>query len=190
MIDPGAVLGGCAINDGVERCSHPTERWEHTSAMFDDGCVHARQRGLPFVCGGGRTGGASLRTGLPRSRRSRRHRTLIVYGGFSLRCEDFCSDVWRFRIGDCKWKPDDPTACKWQELNVLGRSGPGRRWKAASIRDGGVFYMYGGHRMWHGFGETNSVENKWADTFQYAFGGYMDDLWRYTYGGFAVGPPE
>ena len=37
VIDPGAVLGGCAINDGIERCSHPTERWEHTSAMFDDG---------------------------------------------------------------------------------------------------------------------------------------------------------
>ena len=109
-----------------------------------------------------------------------------MYGGFSLRCEDFCSDVWRFRIGDCKWQPDDPTACKWQELNVLGRSGPGRRWKAASVRDGGVFYMYGGHRMWHGFGETNSVENKWADTFQYAFGGYMDDLWRYTYGTYAL----
>lgn len=113
--------------------------------------------------------------------------TLIVYGGFSQRCEDFCSDVWRFNIADCKWRSDQPGACQWTELSVLGRSGPGKRWKAASIRHNDVFYMYGGHRMWHGFGETNSVENKWADTFQYPFGGYMDDLWRYSLG---TSPPS
>jgi len=191
VIDPGAELGGCAINDGVERCSHPTERLEHTSAMFDDGYAFVLFRALlPVVCVCWVCGMLSLLYSFVLTLRVHLCltgcSTLIVYGGFSFRCEDFCSDVWRFRIGDCKYRPHLEGACSWTELSVLGRTGPGKRWRAASIRHEGVFYMYGGNRMWHGFGETNSIENKWADTFQYAFGGYMDDLWRYTYGALVV----
>ena len=72
--------------------------------------------------------------------------------------------------------------CRWREIANLGNSGPGRRWKASTVMVNNVFYLFGGHRQWHGFGGTNSVENKWTDTFQYALGGYLDDLWEYRKG--------
>lgn len=39
MLNPGAILGGCVIADNRETCSHPTERFDHMTSMFSDGCV-------------------------------------------------------------------------------------------------------------------------------------------------------
>jgi hypothetical protein len=48
--------------------------------------------------------------------------TLVVYGGYSHRCEDFCDDVWSFNVSKCVYDRN----CHWYEDAVLNRSGPGR----------------------------------------------------------------
>lgn len=37
---PGAAEGGCAIELGIEVCTVPSERYYHSSALFDDGCLY------------------------------------------------------------------------------------------------------------------------------------------------------
>lgn len=36
--------------------------------------------------------------------------------------------------------------------------------------------------MWHGFAQANDEGNRWADTEEFDFGGYFDDLWEYSPG--------
>ena len=52
-------------------------------------------------------------------------RTLLVYGGFSHRCEDFCDDMWSFNVSKCV-EGTASHACQWREVAVLGRTGPGK----------------------------------------------------------------
>ena len=37
LLDPGAALGGCRLIEEREMCTHPTERYDHASTIFDDG---------------------------------------------------------------------------------------------------------------------------------------------------------
>lgn len=137
-LDSGARLGGCEVIDAVEFCTHPSERYDHASALFADG-------------------------------------TLVIYGGFSRRCEDFCDDVWSIDLQSCL----DGLTCQWRELAVLGREGPGKRWRMSSTINGGDWFIFGGHRMWHGYAQANDVDNRWEDLELYPHGGYLDDLWKY-----------
>ena len=49
--------------------------------------------------------------------------TLLVYGGYSQRCKDFCSDMWTLNITKCE---RNQTQCLWKQIAVLNRDGPGQ----------------------------------------------------------------
>jgi hypothetical protein len=59
-------------------------------------------------------------------------------------------------------------------------SGPGKRWKFSLVSDGLSMYIFGGHRLWHGFATGNSADNDWNSTTQFPKGGYLNDMWVYT----------
>ncbi|KAH8092270.1 hypothetical protein JL720_5238 [Aureococcus anophagefferens] len=79
--------------------------------------------------------------------------TMLIYGGFSQRCEDYCDDLWSFDARDGSW----------MEIQVghfnPGES-PGKRWKFSIVADGTTFYIFGGFRLWHGFSSDNSEDNR------------------------------
>ena len=99
--------------------------------------------------------------------------TMVVYGGYSQECEDYCDDVWAFNFDTLEWK------------RVSVSSEPGKRWKfsmVSVVRDSEVdeknrIIVFGGHRLWHGFASDNSQENRWESTESYPEGGYLNDLW-------------
>jgi len=78
-------------------------------------------------------------------------KTMLVYGGFSQRCEDYCDDMWSF----------DSRDNTWMEIYPIGQfkdgESPGKRWKF-SLLSGVVnknsgepgMIFFGGHRLWHG----------------------------------------
>jgi hypothetical protein len=109
-----------------------------------------------------------------------------MFGGFSRFCADYCSDQWEYDVRGCYQArlSGDATAiaaaCVWHPLGVLGRDGPGNRWRHASASDGSQVYVFGGHRLWHGFSTENSELNHWDLTISRPYGGYLDDLWVYT----------
>jgi hypothetical protein len=37
VLKPLGYLGGCEIINGVEFCTHPSERYDHASSIFPDG---------------------------------------------------------------------------------------------------------------------------------------------------------
>lgn len=58
-----------------------------------------------------------------------------------------------------------------------------RRWRFASVLVGSdVIYVFGGHRLWHGFAADNSEANRWESRDTLPTGGYLDDLWRFSFG--------
>ncbi|RYY34001.1 hypothetical protein EON62_03680, partial [archaeon] len=76
------------------------------------------------------------------------------------------------------------STCKWQPLETLGRHAPGKRWNMAYTSEGNRWVMFGGHRLWHGFGAGNTLDNRWlVDFSKFEFGGFMDDLWVVDYNG-------
>lgn len=111
---------------------------------------------------------------------------LFVYGGFSRWCQDFCSDMWTFDIVACK----DRGVCTWNRLGELGRMGPADRWRAATVAEGNRLFMFGGHRLWHGFARGNTRGNLWESTEAYPAGGYLDDMWIYEHSLNATDPGE
>lgn len=97
--------------------------------------------------------------------------SMIVYGGFSRFCEDYCNDMWLFDFADNTWT----------EMMEIGNTapGPGKRFKFSSVVVGDKMFVFGGFRLWHGFAHENSAENDWSGTSQYPIGGYLNDLWVY-----------
>lgn len=97
--------------------------------------------------------------------------SMVIYGGFSRLCEDYCDDMWLF----------DFTDNMWTEMMEIGTTatGPGKRFKFSSVVVDDKMFVFGGFRLWHGFAHENSVENDWSSTAQYPVGGYLNDLWVY-----------
>lgn len=161
-LESGAALGGCTLINNREVCTHPQERFGHISAVFPDG-------------------------------------RLLVYGGFSRLCEDYCSDIWSLDLSACMRTrapriphseyPKLATArgtgagCKWKLMERLNRVAPGRRWRMASAQVGNLWFFFGGHRLWHGFSPTNSLQNLWLNRDKFDYGGIFDDLWVLAYNG-------
>ena len=108
--------------------------------------------------------------------------TMLVYGGYSQECEDYCDDMWTF----------DFLSLEWKKIQVDSISTPGRRWKFSMVAftnhtkkrkdddTSNSAILFGGHRLWHGFAMDNSEENLWQNTDSYEHGGYLDDLWIFT----------
>ena len=96
---------------------------------------------------------------------------MIIYGGFSQECEDYCDDLWAF---DLKTR-------QWEEISAVGNSldngesTPGKRWhfslvsgRTSSALNKSFAILFGGHRLWEGISDVNSKG-----------GGYLNDLWIY-----------
>ncbi|KAK1742930.1 kelch repeat-containing protein [Skeletonema marinoi] len=97
--------------------------------------------------------------------------TMAIYGGYSQGCEDYCDDLWMF----------DLVALKWSKQETA--EGPGERWKFSMVADSSSnIYIFGGHRLWHGFSSDNNFENRWENSELLPKGGYLDDLWMYSNG--------
>ena len=77
--------------------------------------------------------------------------TMLIYGGFSQRCEDYCDDMWSFDLRDNTWMEIYP-------IGALGdNESPGKRWKfslLSGVKDPVTgqqsMIFFGGHRLWHG----------------------------------------
>jgi len=95
--------------------------------------------------------------------------TMVVYGGFSEFCEDYCDDMWGFNLTDNTWRQ------MYKEIP------PGKRWKASATFSDNKLFVFGGHRLWHGFSAENSVDNLWESLENLPNGGYLDDLWVYEH---------
>ncbi|KAL7553832.1 hypothetical protein ACHAWF_017166 [Thalassiosira exigua] len=97
--------------------------------------------------------------------------TMAVYGGYSHECEDYCDDFWLFDLLTSQWS------------KVETPFNPGNRWEFTMVSDSNAdsasIYLFGGHRLWHGFSSENSIENRWQSTAMLPKGGYLDDLWIY-----------
>jgi hypothetical protein len=154
---PDAPWGGCRNYNNTQVCTHPQERYGHAAAIVYEKHAPRALEKLTYPA------------------------QLIVYGGASKLCADYCSDMWALNVTQCTL---NRTLCKWAEVGVLGRDGPGKRWRAASVNDNDQWIIFGGHRMWHGFAEANTLGNNWNDfsaASQYPFGGFLDDLWVFTW---------
>eukprot|EP01084_Bolivina_argentea_P291148 500364_1 len=97
--------------------------------------------------------------------------TMVVYGGYSHRCLDYCDDVWAFDLRDNTWHEIYPRGHYPQGV------GPGKRWKSSMVSDGYKALLFGGMRMWHGFASDNSEANRWESRRELPAGGYLNDLW-------------
>lgn len=186
QIGTNARLGGCRNYNESELCSHPHERWEHSASILvvpnnetvittttpNDGTNDYD----PYNVDANNTVIAVDKV---------KEAYLIVYGGFARMCEDYCSDMWAFPIASCQ---RNSTNCKWKQIATLGRSGPGKRWRASSAHDDKRWIIFGGHRLWQGFAQANSLTNRWNNTDRFEYGGYLDDLWMFSLG--PNGPQE
>lgn len=67
-------------------------------------------------------------------------------------------------------------------LHVRPRDGC-RRWRFATAASADRLWLFGGHRLWHGFHPRSSVDNDWSYTDEdFPLGGYMNDLWSMDLG--------
>ena len=128
---------------------------------------------------------------------------MYIYGGFSQFCEDYCNDMWSFDIAASA----TPGINAWTKITTFDyiQPHPGKRWRFATATQTTRLFLFGGHRLWHGYSPTNSEENQWSDyneqpcpaeewdvdsTIQYVInprtkickdrGGYLNDLWEYN----------
>jgi hypothetical protein len=167
-IMPGAPLGGCINYNESQVCTHPLERMDHVGEILTE------SEPAPDPTTGDL---------------SRPDAHVVVYGGYSQMCGDFCSDIWAFPLSACA---ADARKCLWKEIGDMGVRGPGKRWRAAHTTAGSSrMVIFGGARMWHGFDAKNSLRNNWdivsdgssdkpqPDTLP--FGGFLDDMWVYTF---------
>ena len=100
---------------------------------------------------------------------------MVVYGGFSHECEDYCEDLWLLDLNRLAWK------------RILAAESPGKRWKFSMIRGeenpetgNRMVILFGGHRIWHGFASDNDEDNRWSSHDILPKGGFLDDLWIFS----------
>eukprot|EP00939_MAST-03C_sp_MAST-3C-sp1_P000025 g25.t1 len=70
-------------------------------------------------------------------------RYMMIYGGYSPWCTDYCDDVWLFDTVTYMWSKIGEDASS----EGAGGGGPGKRWKSANVYENNEFFMFGGHRM-------------------------------------------
>jgi hypothetical protein len=70
-------------------------------------------------------------------------RIMIIYGGYSQLCQDYCDDTWEYdtRILDAQGRG------VWTRISPLGGAGPGKRWRHTAVAYEGSMYLFGGHRF-------------------------------------------
>eukprot|EP00949_MAST-11_sp_MAST-11-sp1_P000906 g906.t1 len=165
--------GGCKIITTAiktsEVCPAPTERYGHAAAVYGTDLQDVEAK-------------------------------IFIYGGFSQFCSDFCSDMWVWYfdlakchdLGLCDTEYGCTTGC-WQQIPTLEKDRlertkngiktgemrePGKRWRFATVQDNQRMFMFGGHRLWHGYHRDNSLENQYSSTGLFnPKGGYLQDFY-------------
>eukprot|EP00741_Cyanophora_paradoxa_P022577 tig00000248_g21802.t1 len=92
--------------------------------------------------------------------------SLIVYGGASPLCFDFCSDMWEFRLDTRLWRKLPPSAFRIRSDGSDSTSWLGRRWRGIMWSYKSYVFVYGGFRSF------NDPDEEAADR------GYLNDLWE------------
>ena len=104
--------------------------------------------------------------------------TMVIYGGYSHECEDYCSDMWSFDFKSLKWK-----IISYGDMYIeQNENYPGKRWNFSLVRgtdklDNPIIIMFGGHRLWQGFAQDNDQEILPHSNDVNKLGGYLNDLW-------------
>lgn len=164
LLHPGGTYGECTPvkrpgEEQVIECKFPQERYNHIATAYAD--------------------------------------SVYVYGGFAMFCEDYCEDMWRADLSLCltapdsngRWPTEDGHCAVWSEARGYDpvKPHPYKRWRMGHVHVNGFWYVFGGYRLWHGFRQENTYQNRW-DQFDVACtpeewdscrfqGGYMDDFW-------------
>lgn len=101
--------------------------------------------------------------------------TIVLFGGYSVDCIDYCDDLWHYNV----------PRSKWVKISNFTKPIPARRWKHAMVDYQDVIFMFGGHgqrlqppapgqpRISH---EIYDSQNKYEPTDPL----YYDDLWAYN----------
>lgn len=189
-LDPGAPEGGCNIQLGILVCTHPSERYEHAAAMFDDGLLYV-YGGISLRCGDSCDDLWTFDIFLQSWK--------VVYpAGVSgvLFSPGWLSQLYNETNGIdvYNYSPQDVPV----DDSLRKNAGPGNRWRHTMVVSkayvngtiifGGKpinntlqrFALFGGHRLWQGLAIENSEANSWENYDTLPPGGYLDDLWIYT----------
>lgn len=105
--------------------------------------------------------------------------TIVMFGGESIDCTDYCDDVWHYNIPNNLWTKKTFSA---NEIH------PVRRWKHSMTSYFDAVFMFGGHSQ-RVFTTSDNFRNKSADEqFYYDYNTtfddgrplFLDDLWVYN----------
>lgn len=174
MVYPGAAQGGCNIELGITVCTAPSERFNHGSALFDDGTLYVY-------------GGFSQRCTdfcddlwffdiyLKSWREVYTAGKLTKFYTDTLFDEEVTLNATDVPVTNSTSKFAGPSK-RWRHSMVLGKS----YYDASDGNYKQKMAIFGGHRLWHGFSSENSQTNNWDSYITRPRGGYLDDLWIYT----------
>eukprot|EP00516_Mucochytrium_quahogii_P005465 CAMPEP_0203750778 /NCGR_PEP_ID=MMETSP0098-20131031/4957_1 /ASSEMBLY_ACC=CAM_ASM_000208 /TAXON_ID=96639 /ORGANISM=" , Strain NY0313808BC1" /LENGTH=764 /DNA_ID=CAMNT_0050640219 /DNA_START=611 /DNA_END=2901 /DNA_ORIENTATION=+ len=169
----------------IPTSTYYNDLWQYNLACeryADESCTHEKWE---IVDPGARLGGCLLRAGEdicthPHERYSHSASVVndeffVVWGGFSRFCGDYCEDTWIYTLpvpGEGAFE-----GTRWRQLEVA--KSPGKRWKATNVLiDSSTIFLFGGHRLWHGFSDENARSNRYKLFNELPKGGYLDDLWK------------
>lgn len=101
--------------------------------------------------------------------------TLVMFGGYSVDCADYCDDLWHYNV----------PRSKWVKITNFTKPIPTRRWKHAMVDYRDAVFMFGGHgqRVARPLPGQPRVANEIYDTaIKYDSNDplYFDDLWSYN----------
>ena len=101
--------------------------------------------------------------------------TLVMFGGYSVDCVDYCDDLWHYNI----------PRSTWTKIANFTKPVPTRRWKHAMVDYLDAVFMFGGHGQRKAKllpGQTVDENEIYDDVTRYDPTNplYFDDLWSYN----------
>jgi hypothetical protein len=101
--------------------------------------------------------------------------TLVLFGGYSVDCIDYCDDLWHYNI----------PRSKWVKIANFTKAVPTRRWKHAMVDYLDTVFLFGGHgqRVAPPLPGQPRVSHEIYDTVSKYDSNdplYFDDLWSYN----------
>lgn len=109
--------------------------------------------------------------------------TMVVFGGNSQSCDDYCDDFWAFDLRTNLWYEIISPSTSSSTAKDDTVDGPGVRWRFTML--GGFLHpelnrpaviFFGGHRSW------DNIINSNASNSIFKTSGYLNDLWMYVKG--------
>ena len=110
------------------------------------------------------------------NRESGQRDQLVMFGGFSVDCVDYCDDLWHYHI----------PRSMWTKITNFTKPIPTRRWKHAMVDYLDAVFLFGGHgqRLVSPLNQNEKVANEIYDPVGATYDPndplYFDDLWSYN----------